>query len=386
MIIKKPLKILILSYDWRNIFEKNFNELAQKMKRDRLAPEFNNLFILSWSPKSYCKKSGNIETVHLKAFLGKFRVAYDFLLLFLTPIILLKKKFYPDIIFVRDFPLTLSSLFIKIFFRSRIVFFLGSMPTRLAKSRNFSFLRWLFHYFSETTAKHFIDCFIANGAATKNYLRQIGIKEEKIKIMVEDVIERDKEIINVSTKDKIRNFYNISADRKIILSIGRLEEEKNFSGLLKAFAQLKRDDLTLIIVGDGVLKNKLKAEAENLVISDRVIFAGFIPHEKIWDYYKDADIFILFSFSEGSPTVFREAMYMGVPVIGSKIEAIKEFIGDNEERGFLWGEEDKIGKLAEKINFCLSGSSEFKKMTERAKRFIEENIKVNYNINDYVDL
>lgn len=385
--MKKPLNILVVSYDWRNIFENNFSELMSKLKRDRLLPDLNNLFLLAWSSKNYFRKKENVATVHIKTFLGRARFFYDLLSIFLTPVILFWTKFKPDIMVVRDFPMVTAGFFTKVFFGTKIIFFLGSMPTDLARTRKFSFFRRLYQKLCEILSRLFVDTFIANGLATKDYLVRMGVRAEEIKIMVEDVIHRDKELIKAAKKGEIRQLYNINSSKKILLSVGRLETEKNFEGLLRSVKGLTRDDFILIIVGEGSLKESLVSLTRNLKLEDRVIFSGFVTREKIWNYYLEADAFILLSSSEGNPTVFREAMFVGVPVIGSRILPIEEFTGRNEERGFLWSGSDGLLRLTEIMGACFNKSAEVKEKLKKAKAYIEENIAKEVTINDiFLDL
>ena len=336
-----PQKILIFSYDWRNLFDNDFSQLVLKMNRDRLATEFNYFFIISWSNKTYYKKNKNLETVHLYGLYLLPRFIYDFLLILISPIIIAINNFKSDYIYVREFPLLAAAIAIKMIFGSKIVFFLGSMPKDLALSRNWGKIKKIYYVLCEKFLKNFVDIYLANGEATKNYLINIGINEKDIKIMVEDVIERDSKLINSSQKGLTRAVYDIIDSKKIILSVGRLEKEKGFERLIKAFANINNNDYVLIIVGEGVLKEDLLKLIIDLKLSERVILTGYIDRKKIWNFYRDADIFVLLSYSEGNPTVIREAMYMGVPVIGSNIKPIMEFINADGDRGLFgmskWG-------------------------------------------------
>lgn len=76
---------------------------------------------------------------------------------------------------------------------------------------------------------------------------------------------------------------------------------------------------------------------------------------------------------------------MGVPVIGSKIEAIREFVEENGSRGFMWSKEDGTEKFNEIINKCVDRPRDIVEMIERARRYIEENISGEFNINDFLD-
>src|SRR3989339_822466 len=89
----KKLNILIISFDWRNIFQNDFGQLISKLKRDRLYIEDNNLFLFNWGIKGYHQKKENIETFHVKYFLTKNRVVCDILSLFILPWVLFKYKF-----------------------------------------------------------------------------------------------------------------------------------------------------------------------------------------------------------------------------------------------------------------------------------------------------
>jgi glycosyltransferase involved in cell wall biosynthesis len=380
---KESLNILSFSYDWRNIFENNFGELVQKMERDRLATKKNNIFYISWSNRTYYQKNDNISTVHLYSPFRHFRALLDFLLIFIAPIILWKKKFKPDVICVREFPFIFPSILIKLFFNVPIAFFIGNIPGTLIKTRKNSGIRLFYQHLAEKIGKKYIDYYIANGEATKKYLVDLGIEAREIKIMTENIIMRDREYILTSQKGKARVKYNIASDKKILLSVGRLEKEKGYERLLLAFSSLKRDDLILIIAGEGVLEVKLKELVKRLNIERKVIFAGLVSREEIWNYYQDADLFVLLSYSEGNPTVFREAMYMNVPVVGSKIDGIIEFIGQHKERGWLWSEEGGVDKFNKIINECLDKNYNID-VIKRAKEYIDRNVASDYIFNDFL--
>ena len=376
----KKLKIAVVSFDWRNIFENNFDELIRKLKRDRLNPDLNEFFFISWSHKKYFKQVGNIRTAHLKAPFG-WRIFCDILSDFLAPIILGRHNFRPDIILVYDFPLIFSGILSKIFWRSKIVLFLGNMPSGLVRTRKFSDLRYYYQKSAESVGKYFVDQFFVISESTKKYVVDMGIGEEKIKTITPDIIERDEKFILASQKGIIRKKYNIADDKKILLSVGRLEPEKGFDNLIAAFISLKRDDLFLIIVGEGSQKADLLKQAEDLKTENRIIFAGYQDRENIWNYYRDADIFILLSRSEGLGLVFWEAMFMGVPSVGMEIDGVKETIGENSERGFYW--KNDLEDLKNKIDFCLDKeNSERKLMIERAQEYIRQKLESKASIND----
>ncbi len=108
-----------------------------------------------------------------------------------------------------------------------------------------------------------------------------------------------------------------------ILSVGRLEEQKNFDNLIKVF---KDSNLEIDIVGTGSLEKKLKETA--IESNVKVNFLGSINHEKLLEIYKDYRYFVLYSTFEGHPKSLLEAMSRGcicfVNVDTNTIEIIED--------------------------------------------------------------
>jgi GalNAc-alpha-(1->4)-GalNAc-alpha-(1->3)-diNAcBac-PP-undecaprenol alpha-1,4-N-acetyl-D-galactosaminyltransferase len=102
-----------------------------------------------------------------------------------------------------------------------------------------------------------------------------------------------------------------------ILTVGRLTHQKAYDVLLEGFARISSHApyWRLVIVGDGDLGETLRAQAEDLGISDRVDWHGRVKDP--FAYYTAADIFVLVSRYEGIPNVLLEAMSCGLPVIVS---------------------------------------------------------------------
>lgn len=106
-------------------------------------------------------------------------------------------------------------------------------------------------------------------------------------------------------------------DSRRIVSVGRLNSQKNYTLLLEAFALFcqKYNDYKLEIYGKGEQEETLKKLAKTLGIEDRVIFEGFRNdvHEKI----ADATMFVMSSDYEGLSNALLEAMAMGLPCIST---------------------------------------------------------------------
>ncbi|MCL2051078.1 MAG: glycosyltransferase [Lachnospiraceae bacterium] len=141
---------------------------------------------------------------------------------------------------------------------------------------------------------------------------------------------------------------------KTIVSVGRIDENKNQRLLLQAFSKLAGTypDYQLIIYGEGNLKETLKQEADILGLAERIKFPGKSSTVEE-DIYK-AGIFVLSSDTEGSPNSLIEAMLLGLAVISTDCPSggPKELI-KHGYNGLLTPPKD-LDKLTENLQYMLS--------------------------------
>jgi glycosyltransferase involved in cell wall biosynthesis len=112
---------------------------------------------------------------------------------------------------------------------------------------------------------------------------------------------------------KQQELVKLSINSPFIIAVGRLERQKGFDILLKAFASLNDSGISLLILGEGKERSHLQKLARVLGISNRVIMPGFVDNP--WSYMARAKIFILSSRWEGFGSVIIEAMACKIPVI-----------------------------------------------------------------------
>ncbi len=148
--------------------------------------------------------------------------------------------------------------------------------------------------------------------------------------------------------------FGISADRRVVLAIGRLSREKAQRDLIGALAALKRDKpsepIAAILVGDGPERENLVQLSAELGLNQIVIFAGQQPDVR--PYYAIADVFVLPSHTEGSPNVLLEAMAAGKPIVACNVGGVPEIARHGEtalliERGRIDAMSSAIGRLLE---------------------------------------
>lgn len=114
------------------------------------------------------------------------------------------------------------------------------------------------------------------------------------------------------------------------------DKQKNISGILRVVDQLgkKRDDFELTLIGDGEDFSEMKAAADEMGLTDRVVhFAGLKENDELVDLLSDADLMIMFSNYENLPVVILESYACGVPVISTRVGGIHEHL--NRDLGKL---------------------------------------------------
>lgn len=106
---------------------------------------------------------------------------------------------------------------------------------------------------------------------------------------------------------------------KQIVSVGRMDANKNQEMQLRAFARLKEKypEYTLVIYGDGELRSYLEETAAKLGIAERVSMPGVVPD--VAARIGRASLFLLTSYSEGVSNALIEALALGLPVIATDV-------------------------------------------------------------------
>jgi colanic acid/amylovoran biosynthesis glycosyltransferase len=118
-----------------------------------------------------------------------------------------------------------------------------------------------------------------------------------------------------------------------LLCVGRLVAAKGQHVLLDAVHRLVRKGvrIRLHLVGDGPERVCLEQETVRRELKPNVIFEGSVNQERIRDFYRVADAFVLASFAEGVPVVLMEAMAMEIPCVATYVGGIPQLIRDNVE-------------------------------------------------------
>ncbi len=192
---------------------------------------------------------------------------------------------------------------------------------------------------------------------TAETLMQWGAPERKVRVVPSFYLDRS----------LVSSLGSAPAARVDVVFCGRLVANKGVSQLLHAMVKVPK--ATLLIIGDGPERQKLKSEADRLKIAHRVEFRGWIPTQQdVLQAIRSAKMLVMNSTSEGGPRVPLEAMACGVPVIVTKVGVMPDVITDGVNGLFTTGEADDV---AEKINALLQHPALREAMGREATKILE---------------
>jgi glycosyltransferase involved in cell wall biosynthesis len=179
-------------------------------------------------------------------------------------------------------------------------------------------------------ARH-TDRIVANGRAVRDFYVSHGIAADKFSVIPNGVPPA--EISSLSRADLLAQL-ELPAGSKLIGTVSRLSPQKRVKELIWGMQQIMflRDDVHLLIVGDGPLRSALERYSRLTGVEDRVHFLGarldvprLLPH---------FDVFWLASGYEGQSNAVMEAMAAGVPVVATDIPANRELVVP-DQTGYL---------------------------------------------------
>ena len=207
------------------------------------------------------------------------------------------------------------------------------------------------------------DKIIVISKATKDEVIKKGIKEEKIIIIPCGINIEEFQINNpdkVRLKKEIENQFNLDLkNKKIIITVGRLVKRKGVEWFIENVMPKLNKDYIYLVSGEGEEKENIKKTIEQTNQKDKVFMLGRTDNITLKKLYHISDVFIMPNIKvegdmEGFGIVAIEASSVGLPIVASNIEGIKDAI-QNNKTGILVNEKDVNGfikaiKSANKLN------------------------------------
>lgn len=178
---------------------------------------------------------------------------------------------------------------------------------------------------------------VSNFTSTK--LIYMGIPKRKIRIIYNGV---DDKLFTPQVKDEeLIKKYKLR-DKKVLLTVGRLDRRKGHDNIIKALPKIimKVPGVRYLIIGRGMEEKALKELVKNLSLEEYVKFLGFVSNDQLVKHYNLCDVFIMPNRelsdgnTEGFGIVFLEANACGKPVIGGNAGGTSNAI-ENGKSGYL---------------------------------------------------
>ena len=142
-----------------------------------------------------------------------------------------------------------------------------------------------------------------------------------------------------------------SITNPMLITTSRLVKKNGVDYIVKALG-IMPESIRLTIVGDGPERERLERLTGELKVSSRVIFTGEVPHRDISQHLRRAHIFVRHSLSEGLGNSYLEAMSSGIPVVGTNVGGIVDFLRDGET-GFI-SEKGNPESISKEVLFILA--------------------------------
>ncbi len=208
------------------------------------------------------------------------------------------------------------------------------------------------------------DYVISPTEKTARVLESYKISRDKMEIIPTGIVIP--EIYN----ENLRAELGISNDKKILLYLGRLAEEKNIEEVIEFYERIDNDDLALYIVGGGPYLNTLIEFGQSQ--EKDINFVGMVDPSLVNKYYQAADIFVTASESETQGLTYYEALSNGTPVIAREDSSLEGVVIDGYN-GYTYENFDEFKSYIDKI---LADDSKKDKLSANARAYAIENFSV----------
>jgi glycosyltransferase involved in cell wall biosynthesis len=231
----------------------------------------------------------------------------------------------------------------------------------------------------------FGSCEIALTESRKKLKLREGVRDEKLAIIPNAL---DTTLFDVTKNERaeyrqeIMTRFHLPKDAFIFGNVSRMTKEKGHEIAIEAFSELlekkgaHKENSYLLLAGGGALEDSLRRLVSLLGLEKRIILTGVFPYEDLIKYYSSFDAFVFPTLAEGFGYVLVEAMYMGLPLICSDLEVLKE-VGGNTVTFF---KTRNSSDLASKMIKLLKNPESFEKKAQKAK----EKVVSDYSLEKFI--
>jgi glycosyltransferase involved in cell wall biosynthesis len=177
------------------------------------------------------------------------------------------------------------------------------------------------------------DCVIATDRALEPMIRtHLELPADRVRVIPNALDLRIVDGLAGPTDGaRIRRQSGIAEDDVVLVSVGRIEENKGFHVLVAALAALRDHAGRIaegrwrwVLVGDGPFRRRLETAIADAGVGDHVLLAGRLPDGELHAWYEAADLFVHPTLYEGSSLVTLEAMAHRRPVVATTAGGLRD--------------------------------------------------------------
>lgn len=235
----------------------------------------------------------------------------------------------------------LSKVNVKIIVSVRSVVSLLYKNDPILKYRTMPFLVRLFYPYADWVVA------VSNDVA-QDLIKNYNCDPSKARVIYNPVIGDE---IYTKAQAPVEHPWLVLKEHPVILGVGRLEPQKDFETLIRAFQVVieRIPSARLLILGEGGERKKLERLCADLGLMGKVDLPGFITNP--FPYMKQADVFVLSSRFEGLPGVLIQAMALGTPVVATDCPGgVREILEDGK-----WGALVPVGDVKKMAKAVIQG-------------------------------
>ena len=170
--------------------------------------------------------------------------------------------------------------------------------------------------------------------AMRDAFESRGVPEDRLAVIPNGVDTERFQSVDPERGRTLRTKYDLGSGT-IVLFVGTITPRKGVKELLRAATDVlanNENDARLVVVGktdmEPAYMNDVREIVDTSGIGGEIVFTGFVPDDEVPAFYDIADVFVLPSFEEGSSIAVTEAIASGTPVVGSRIDGIRQQIED----------------------------------------------------------
>ncbi|MCM8787207.1 MAG: glycosyltransferase family 4 protein [Candidatus Omnitrophica bacterium] len=331
---------LAIGESFKDFKEKGQDKLLLNYNLKTYSQNFDKVYVFSYEKERYIYFN---NVIFLPNKYSLHRYIYSLIL----PLFYLKEIASCEVF--RGLQITggLPAILIKILFRKRIVVNYGYPYIKVALLEGKKIQAFLYKII-EKVIMAFCDKVIVTTSEIKKYLGN------------------NKKIVLIPNGVNTGLFKSLKRKKLFsVIYVGRLEKQKNLKLLLNAVSLLEKKNRKVLFIGHGSQKENLLRLAKEKEIELKIL--DRVSHNRLPEFYNQAEMFILPSLIEGHPKALLEALSCGVPCIANDIEAVKSIIQD-KKNGLIF--DRTSNSLKKKISLILKNRKLAQKLGKEGRKTI----------------